>query len=153
MNTHTACRRALAMTLVLLALTGCASHTVTKPDSDDLYQALGAQAGIERIVANFIVRVGEDRRLRPFFEESDLDRFFEKFSEQLCEISGGPCRYTGDSMQRSHAGMNISEADFNRTVEVLIEAMNEAGVPYRTQNRLLARLAPMQGDIVKPVEP
>ena len=45
--------------------------------------------------------------------------------------------------------MDISEAQFNATVEDLIKAMNDAGTPTTAQNRLLALLAPMHGDITR----
>jgi len=55
---------------------------------------------------------------------------------------------TGESMADAHAGRNISHADFNALVEVLIDAMEKQEVPVAAQNRLLQRLAPMHRDIV-----
>ena len=63
-------------------------------------------------------------------------------------IANGPCVYTGDSMVQTHAGMNISEAEFNAVVEDLIAAMDTVGVDIGTQNRLLARLATLRPQIV-----
>ena len=45
--------------------------------------------------------------------------------------------------------MNISHADFNALVEVLIDAMEKNDVSVAAQNRLLQRLAPMHRDIVE----
>ena len=73
----------------------------------------------------------------------------DKLVEQFCVEAGGPCEYTGDSMEESHKGLNISRADFNALVEDLIEAMEAEGVAVPVQNRLLARLAPMRGQIIE----
>ena len=51
-------------------------------------------------------------------------------------------------MKSSHAGLGIDRADFNRLVEVLQVAMNQHKVPFRAQNKLLAKLAPMHREIV-----
>jgi len=93
--------------------------------------------------------VGDDDRIIDFFADTDIDQFRERFIEQICELSGGPCEYSGDTMAQSHREMDISEAQFNATVEDLILAMNDAGTPTRAQNQLLALLAPMHGDITR----
>ena len=68
--------------------------------------------------------------------------------EQLCVEAGGPCEYSGDSMEESHKGLNIDRSDFNALVEDLIDAMAAEGVAVPVQNRLLARLAAMRGQII-----
>ncbi|AZZ93972.1 group 1 truncated hemoglobin [Hahella sp. KA22] len=135
---------AIALTAVTLYLAGCASVS----QDASLYRALGGEQGIARLVDRFVEEISYSKDIAPFFADTDPDRFKEKLSEQLCNISGGPCAYTGDSMRDSHAGLSISEADFNKTVDLLINAMNKEGVPYPTQNRLLKRLAPMRKDII-----
>ena len=51
-------------------------------------------------------------------------------------------------MHDAHKGLHLTNFDFNSLVEDLQKGMDEANVPFATQNRLLARLAPMQHDIV-----
>ena len=63
-------------------------------------------------------------------------------------VSGGGCQYTGDTMEQVHGGMNISEKDFNLTVDLLINAMDKANVPHPLQNRLLNKLAPMRSQML-----
>lgn len=129
---------------LLAALTACQT---TASDSA-LFNELGGMEGITRITDNFIYEIGFDRDIVKHFEKTDLDRFREKFIEQLCEVSGGPCQYTGDTMLQVHTKMNITEAEFNQTVDLLISAMNNSGITQATQNRLLARLAPTRPDII-----
>jgi len=69
-------------------------------------------------------------------------------AEQFCQVAGGGCAYTGLPMDKAHQDMDIAKSDFNALVEVLQAAMDAQGVPFATQNRLLARLAPMHRDIV-----
>ena len=91
-----------------------------------------------------------DPRTGPFFANSDQVRVKRQLVEQFCVILGGDCTYTGRDMAQSHAGLGSTEADFNALVEDLVDAMDARGIPRAAQNRLLARLAPMHGDIVSP---
>ncbi len=115
---------------------------------DSLFVALGGRAGIDRIVGEFVPRLATDPRTSNFFKHADRDHFRQMLAEKFCELSGGGCTYTGIELRRAHADMDISRGDFNAVVEVLQDAMNAQGVPFATQNRLLARLAPLHRDIV-----
>lgn len=114
----------------------------------DYYHQLGGEKGIENIVDNFINEISFDPDIVTFFDGTDIERLREKLVEQFCAESGGPCEYTGDSMQDVHTGMNITKAQFNRTVELLQVAMDKAGTPQIAQNRLIRSLAPMRSDII-----
>lgn len=129
--------------MVSLLLLGCA-----QTPSQSLYQQLGEKQGIEALAEQFLYEIAEREAIAKHFENSDLDRFLNKLTEQLCQLSSGPCTYSGDSMQDVHAGMNITHAEFNQTVEALIAAMDNLDLPTTTQNRVLALLAPMHKDIM-----
>jgi len=47
-----------------------------------------------------------------------------------------------------YGGLNITEAQLNAGVEDLQEAMGRLNLSESAQNRLLARLAPLRGDII-----
>lgn len=113
-----------------------------------IFNELGGQAGIDTIVDNFITDIQQYPAISTHFEDSNMTRFRTKFSEHLCHVSGGPCEYTGDTMLQVHQGMNVNEAKFNQVVNMMIDAMNEAGIAVGVRNRLLAALAPMRADII-----
>ncbi len=136
--------RAWLFSGLLLLLVGCAT-----PAPDSLYQQLGGQTGITRIVEDMLLRAAADVRIKQHFVEVDIVRVRDKLVEQLCELSGGPCTYSGDSMEESHTGLHISRSDFNALVELLQAAMDQQGVSVRAQNQLLAHLAPMRGEIIE----
>lgn len=130
---------------VLAGLLGCASRPTTTT-----YDQLGGAAGIEGIVDDLLEQIVEDERINFQFAETDIVRLRSMLIEQFCAESGGPCTYSGLSMQESHAGRNIDSAQFNALVEDLIKVMTARRVPVSAQNRLLKRLAPMHRDIVEP---
>lgn len=130
--------RAGIVIIGLLVIGGCTSTERT------LYDELGGKETINQIVGHFITEIQYDPLILPYFEGSDINRFRAKLSEQLCAVANGPCTYSGDTMTQVHAGMAITENDFNHTVDLLINAMDRAAVPHAVQNKLLARLAPMR---------
>ena len=72
----------------------------------------------------------------------------KSLTDQICQLSGGPCQYEGGDMKSAHADMDITKAHFNALVEVLQAAMAAQGIAFTQQNRLLALLAPMHRDII-----
>lgn len=144
------CQGVLLAGLVLAAghLVGCAS---TMSD-DNLWESLGGTPVITRVVDDFADRLVADPRINEHFVDIDRVRFRDKLVEFLCEISSGPCQYTGDAMHPVHLHMNLDDADFNALVEDLIESMEAFDVPLGAQNRLLAILAPLHFEIVAPTD-
>lgn len=136
--------RVLSLLLVFL-LVSCANQP---PEDDSLYHALGERAGITRIVEGMLLNSARNPRIAHHFQDIDIERLRDKLVEQICVEAGGPCEYTGDSMEESHKGLNIDRSDFNALVEDLIDAMDAEHIPVPAQNRLLARLAPMRGQII-----
>lgn len=118
------------------------------PADDSLFRALGGQPGIDRIVDDFVPRLVADPRTSEFFRKTAQSHLKLMLSQQFCAVSGGDCVYTGLPMKQAHHDMDISKSDFNALVEVLQSAMSAQGVAFATQDRLLARLAPMHRDIV-----
>jgi hemoglobin len=125
-----------------------ANATIPAPADDALFRDLGGQPGIDRIVGDFVPRLAADARLGEFFKRANQDHLRQMLGELFCRVSGGGCVYTGLSMKQAHQDIDVSKGDFNALVEVLQAAMDAQGVPFATQNRLLARLAPMHRDVV-----
>jgi len=128
--------------ITLLAVSSCA----TKQSS--LYESIGGQSKVEQIVDNFIEEIQFNQSIYPYFADSNIDRFKEKMSEHLCMSIKGPCEYTGDSMVQVHSSMNISETDFNTTVDLLIKAMTNANVEHKHQNQILKHLTNYRKEII-----
>lgn len=139
-------RRAYALAAVALAL-ACARPPWNHAT---LYDDLGGEAGIARIVERFLDRMAADPEVAPFFAKTNMERFERLLKEHLCELADGPCRYSGDSMRDVHRGLGVTDAAFTALAEDLEMAMDDVRVPFHVQNRLLARLAPLHGEIIAP---
>ena len=134
--------RGLPLMLLMLATAAHASPT--------LYERIGGEAKLKATVDEFTNLILADDRINFTFADSDMNKFKKLIFEQLCEITQGPCKYTGRDMHEAHAKLNLDNAQFNALAEDLYIAFDRVHVPYRVQNRVMALLAPMQRDVVKP---
>ncbi|MEX0300260.1 MAG: group 1 truncated hemoglobin, partial [Kordiimonas sp.] len=82
---------------VFIALTLIVSHKTHATDLA-LYEALGKEAGITKIVSHALDLSFEDPRTKTQFAHSKKDRLVKLISEQICELVGGPCEYKGLNM-------------------------------------------------------
>ena len=133
------------LSAIALVLGGCQSLN-NKPD-DSLYQQLGEREGIANVVEDLLYLIVDDDRINQQFKGMDVDQFHHNLTDQLCELSGGPCTYTGREMRELHADMAITDTQFNALAENLILAMEQNDIPTGAQNRLIKQLLPLYPDI------
>ena len=114
-----------------------------------MWEAFHGQAGVDRIVDELVDRSVADPRISEIFKAHDLVRLRRTLKEQFCYILNGGCAYTGRDMKTTHKDLGVQNADFNALVEHLQVAMDREKIPFRIQNRFLAKLAPMQRTTVE----
>jgi hemoglobin len=127
---------------------GLAVAQTTAPAPDSLYFALGAKAGIEKLANDFVDRLRANPRVGPAFKDTKPAFLKKQIADQFCQLSGGPCVYDGETMAKAHGSLKTNAGDFNTVVELLQDSMDAQSIPFGTQNKLLALLAPMHRDIV-----
>jgi len=140
--------------LSVLLVVATASMGVAATMQKSLYDRLGGKAAIVAVVNDFVARVAGDKRINSFFKATAADpkrlaAFKTNLVNQICEASGGPCKYTGKDMKTAHQGMGITTADFNALVGDLVATLNKFKVGAEEQKELLGVLGPMKKDIVE----
>jgi hemoglobin len=131
-----------------LALGMALSSGMVSANSGSLYDQLGGKESIRTVMDDFVARVKADPRIGDQFQNTDANRLASQLTDQVCEATGGPCKYVGLDMKAAHAGMTITKAHFNALVEVLVASMNAKGVPFDLQTDILTLLAPMHRDVI-----
>ena len=121
------------------------SATVADPT---LLAALGGDAGLRRITAALVDRAAADPLIGHHFKDVKPAHLKAQLADHLCQLLGGGCVYDGETMKASHEALKVSKADFNRLVLLLQQVLDAHQLPFGTQNRLLAVLAPMHRDII-----
>jgi hemoglobin len=113
-----------------------------------LYDRLGGKPAITAVVDEFVARVAADNRINGRFANTDIPRLKAMLVDQVCEASGGPCKYAGRDMRSAHRGMNLSEREFDITGRHLAGALDKFKVLAKEKNELMAAIGSMEGQIV-----
>jgi len=142
----------LLVVVIAVNLSACASmgggETSAMPS---LYKRLGGREGIATVVGDFTANMAADPRVNERFKgmkPEALEKFKSNLADQICDAAGGPCSYVGKDMKATHAGMKITEAEWNATVENLVKALDKNNVDAKAKQELLAALGPLKPDIV-----
>ena len=150
-------RRGVLVVVGAVSLASCA--TMESPPT--LYERLRlvdqtgvpqfGRAAISVVVDDFVANLVTDPRVNARFkalQPAVVSTLKSNLSDQICEATGGPCSYFGRDMKATHKGMNITDAEWNATVEDLVKALDKNKVPAKEKDELLAALGPMKKDIV-----
>ena len=114
-----------------------------------LYERVGGMDSIAAVVDDFRDRVAKDDRINQKFAKTDLVRLKRMLIDQICEAAGGPCKYTGRSMKEAHAGMRVTNGEFDALVQDLVSTLSHFKVGKTEQDEILGVLGPLQADIVE----
>lgn len=113
-----------------------------------LYEKIGGQTGVTTVIDNFLGNVGGDDRVNVRFVNTDMDVFRGHMIDQVCEVTGGPCKYMGKTMLEAHQGMGITDEEFGIIAGHFAAAMDSAGVGKKEHDTIMGVLAGMHDDIV-----
>src|SRR5688500_13257669 len=145
-------RLLLSLCLVIAVACGGKSKPAEPPKEDkrSLYERLGGLDAITAVVKEFVQVTKNDPRISMFFTIADEPRLERLMVEQICEGTGGPCKYSGKSMKESHTGMKVKPEDFEAFMDDLAKTLDGFKVPPREKAELLAAFRAMQQDVVTP---
>jgi hemoglobin len=139
--------------LAILFFTGCASAQAPGGQAaPSLYKRLGGYDAIAAVSDDFIGRLAADKQLNRFLVGLSADsqkRLRQNVVDQLCQATGGPCLYIGRPTKTAHAGLGITESDWDLTVKHLIASLDKFKVPEKEKKEFLALASSLKPDIVE----
>jgi hemoglobin len=140
--------------LAVLLFTGCAAsvQSAGAQAAPSLYKKLGGYDAIAAVADDFIGRLAADKQLSRFLVGLSADsekRLRQNVVDQLCQATGGSCLYIGRPMKTAHAGLGITESDWQLTVKHLIASLEKSKVPEKEKNEFLALASSLKPDIVE----
>ncbi|HEV7893711.1 MAG TPA: group 1 truncated hemoglobin [Pyrinomonadaceae bacterium] len=139
---------AAAVLTVALAGVGRAQDGMMKKS---LYDRLGGYNAIAAVVDDFVGRLIADKQFERFFVGHSTDskkRIRQHIVDQFCAAAGGPCIYTGRTMKDSHAGMGITDAEWDAAAKHLVATLDKFKVGDDEKKDLLAFVSSLKADIV-----
>ena len=152
-TTRGAVLRRLALVSLAAVSAGCAGmNRGGTAEGVKLYDRLGGYNALAAVTDEFLGRILSDTAIVPFFkglEDRDKVRVRQLLVDQLCEATGGPCRYIGRTMQVVHAEMQVNDRVWNVFAGHLVATLDQFKVPAHEKQELLEIIGSMKKDIVK----
>lgn len=104
-----------------------------------VWEAIGRDAGLRRVLEDFYARVYADARLAPFFVRTTMDWAIDHQFAFLKQILTGEDVFFGDRPRNAHHWMVISDELFDYREELMQRVLAEHGVsePVRVEWRAM----------------
>lgn len=96
--------------------------------ADTLFDKYGGFDTLSAVVANFYDKVLDSDALKHYFENTNMERLMGHQTKFIAKALGGPDEYKGGNLKAVHARFNITNDHFDEVVELMGEALEEAGV-------------------------
>ena len=112
------------MKLKTLILAAALLGAAPVANADSLYDDLGGLDNITRFTNRLVDRTFADPRTAHQFKQTKKDRLARLLVDQICEATGGPCRYKGVNMKKSHIKLLI-KFDRQEAAEIRQEILDD----------------------------
>ncbi len=116
--------------------------------TQSLYELLGGQEVIQKVVDDFYKRILADTRINHYFEHLDMTKQRAHQSAFISQVLGGPEHYSGRSMLNAHKGLDLSKADFDAVAGYLAETLEAFNVPQVHIDTVMSKVAALEREIL-----
>lgn len=152
---------ARSLVAAVLVLAGCSGAPPSPPPSSrpptpaaappagSLHDRLGGETAIRAVVDDLLARATANPAIAARFEGANVPRLREKLVLFVIAETGGPRPYKGRDMRNAHAGMGITDAEFDALGRDLVASLGKFKVPAREAQELLAVVERTRKDIVE----
>lgn len=113
-----------------------------------LMAQFGGVEKLQKMTDEFVELLLVDPRIMDRFKTTNVPKLKILLGQQFCQLIDNSCTYTGKDMKSAHSGMGLNNSDFNALAEDLQIVFEKHGIPFAAQNKLVAKLASMQRDVV-----
>lgn len=96
-----------------------------KKENGSIYDRIGGEEGIEKLINSFYERVLKDPVLSPYFENVPMEKLVRMQREFFAMATGGPAEYTGRPLAHVHQHLKIGKRVFQRYTEHLLTTLEE----------------------------
>jgi hemoglobin len=122
-----------------------------KKTNSSLYQRLGGYDVIAGVVDATYQMLRNDPEFSRFAARSidSQKRARQLLVDQICQLAGGPCVYIGRDMKTSHAGLRITEDEWETSLEYTRQALTNYSVGNKESEEVIAIFQQDRADIVE----
>lgn len=105
-----------------------------------LYERIGGEPTVRKLVDTLYDRVMADEVLAPFFEHSSVEGIRRMQREFLAAALGGPIVYAGRTLREAHSGRGITREHFSRFIDHLMAALKAHDLSDQDAYDVISRL-------------
>jgi hemoglobin len=134
---------------------GGKSPAVVEVGNKTLWQRLGGEAGVKKVIDEYFAVLVEDPKVnltrdgKIKLDDEALAHAKKMFVEWVSQQTGGPLKYTGKSMKEAHKGLGITDAEFDASVNDLVEVLKKNEVKPADIDTVKAAVEKTRKDIVE----
>ncbi len=116
------------------------------PSSEDvskgvsLFERVGGEAGVEKLVDEFYQRVLADGELASFFSNTALEKLRRMQYEFFAAALDGPVKYTGRALGPAHSGLGITRRHVKRFLDHLLETVQGLELSEDEELEVISRI-------------
>jgi hemoglobin len=124
-----------------------------------LWDRLGGEGNVRKVVDDFVAAAAPDPKVDFFrggkykLDAKGVTDLKQKLVEFISSVSGGPFKYTGRDMKTAHAGMGITDAQFNALAGHLKMALEKNNANPADVTAVLSVIGSTRKDIVEAKKP
>jgi truncated hemoglobin YjbI len=112
-----------------------------------LFDELGGEPALRRIIDRFVDRVFDDVMIGFFFRNASRDRIKAKEYEFAAQHLGAGIEYTGRPLAEAHARHPIMGGQFMRRLQILKDTLEEFSVPERVREHWIRHTEELRSSI------
>lgn len=129
-----------------MAVAGTVTTAMNK-QRGKLYERIGGEATVERLVDAFYDRVLADPELNPFFEHARIENLRSMQREFFAAALDGPVMRSDMQLAHAHHGLDIQQKHFRLFVQHLLETLESVGVSEDDRYEIIRGISTYAGDI------
>ncbi len=116
--------------------------------TDSLYERLGGHSTLFEAMHKLYEKMQNDPVISHYFENMDIESLTRKQVSFMTRAFGGQSKPETRSLKEIHAGLNISNHEFNVLVRLLQETLTEIGIRITLQHEVLAIIEDVRDEVV-----
>lgn len=114
--------------------------SIAEEPESELYQRIGGEEGIDKLIDAFYVQVLDDEKLAPFFRHVDMTKLHHMQREFFSAALGGPITYTGRPIGHVHYGRGIDPHHIRRFVGHMFETLKSFDLTEAERDAIIDRI-------------
>lgn len=98
-----------------------------RPGQMPLFDKYGGLSALRGVILDFYDRVLDSDIVGHFFEDVDMPRLIDHQTKFFAMLLGGPAEFADSRLQRAHAHLGVTHAQFDEVAALLRETLEAAG--------------------------